>query len=32
MGITLCPKGTLVNPSLMAHVAEQMRRISNELD
>ena len=32
MGITLCPKGTLVNPALMAHVAEQMRRISNELD
>lgn len=32
MGITLCPKGTLVNADLTARVAEQMRRISNELD
>lgn len=32
MGITLCPKGTLVSPDLMDRVAEQMRRISNELD
>lgn len=32
MGITLCPKGTLVSSDLMTKVAEQMRRISNELD
>lgn len=32
MDITLCPKGTLVNPSLMERVAEQMHRISNEMD
>ena len=32
MGITLCPKGTLISPDLMSRVAEQMRRISNEMD
>ena len=32
MGITLCPKGTLVSPELMGRVAEQMHRISNEMD
>jgi hypothetical protein len=32
MGITLCPKGTLVSPELMGKVAEQMHRISNEMD
>ena len=32
MGITLCPKGTLVNADLTARVAEQMRRITGELD
>jgi hypothetical protein len=30
MGITLCPKGTLVSPDLMRKVAEQMCRICNE--
>ncbi len=30
MGITLCPKGTLVSPDMMRKVAEQMCRICNE--
>lgn len=32
MGITLCPKSTLVSPALMDKVADQIRAISYELD
>ena len=32
MGVKLCAKGTLTNPDLMNKVADQMRRISHEMD